>query len=93
VFNTLAVLVENSGRLLEKDELIRTLWPDSFVEDGSLARKISYLRKALEEYDPAQPYIETVPKIGYRFVAEVKTVPLELSVNGTAITDSSLPHR
>lgn len=82
VFDTLAVLVENSGRLLEKDELIRTLWPDSFVEDGSLARKISYLRKALEEYDPAQRYIETVPKIGYRFVAEVKTVPLKASANG-----------
>lgn len=77
VFDTLAVLVENSGRLLEKEELMRLLWPDSIVEDGSLARKISYLRKALEENDSEHKYIETVPKIGYRFVAEVKTVPME----------------
>lgn len=90
-FDTLVVLVENSGRLLEKDELIRTLWPDSFVEDGSLARKISYLRKALEEHDPTQQYIETVPRIGYRFVAEVKTVLLEPPVNGTATTIISPP--
>lgn len=76
-FDTLVVLVENSGRLMEKDELIRRLWPDSFVEDGSLARKISYLRKALEENDPERKYIETVPRIGYRFVAEVSTAALD----------------
>lgn len=90
-FDTLVVLVENSGRLLEKDELIRLLWPDSFVEDGSLARKISYLRKALEENDPGQKYIETVPKIGYRFVAEVRAVPQELPVNGLAAAALSQP--
>lgn len=92
VFDTLVVLVENSGRLLEKDELMRRLWPDSFVEDASLARKISYLRQALNAHDPSQPYIETVPKIGYRFVAEV-AVELEAPpVNGTAHLPLLLPH-
>lgn len=95
VFDTLVVLVENSRRLLEKDELIRRLWPDSFVEDGSLARKISYLRKALEEHDPTQKYIETIPKIGYRFVAEVNAMESEAPVNGlatAAITAFPEPH-
>ena len=64
-FDTLLVLVRNSGHLLEKDELISTLWPDSFVEEGSLSNNIFLLRKALGE-DPA--YIETVPRRGYRFV-------------------------
>ncbi len=92
VFDTLAVLVENSGRLLEKDELMRLLWPDSFVEDGSLSRKISYLRKALEEHDPSQKYIETVTKIGYRFVAEVRAVPQELPVNFPVAAESFVMH-
>jgi TolB-like protein/DNA-binding winged helix-turn-helix (wHTH) protein len=67
-FDTLVLLVRNSGHLLEKDELIRALWPDSFVEEGNLTNNISLLRKALGD-DPA--YIETVPKRGYRFVGAV----------------------
>lgn len=58
-FDTLVFLVRNSGHLLEKDELIRMLWPDTFVEDGSLSNNIFLLRKALGE-DPA--FIETVPR-------------------------------
>ena len=64
-FDTLVLLVRNSGHLLGKEELIRTLWPDSFVEEGNLSNNIFVLRKALGE-DPH--YIETVPKRGYRFV-------------------------
>ncbi|MGE0133139.1 MAG: winged helix-turn-helix domain-containing protein [Blastocatellales bacterium] len=90
-FDTLVALVENSGRLMEKDELIRQLWPDSFVEDGSLARKISYLRKALEENDPERKYIETVPRIGYRFVAQVEAVALDAPVYGSATTALTAP--
>src|SRR6516165_307474 len=71
-FDTLVLLVRNSGHLLEKDELIRTLWPDSFVEEGNLTSNISILRKALGD-DPA--YIETVPKRGYRFVGAVHQLP------------------
>jgi DNA-binding winged helix-turn-helix (wHTH) protein/Tol biopolymer transport system component len=71
-FDTLVVLVRNSGHLLEKDELIQTLWPDSFVEEGNLTNNISLLRKALGE-EPE--YIETVPKKGYRFVGAVRQLP------------------
>lgn len=71
VFDTLVALVESSGRLLQKDELMRTLWPDTFVEDVTLARNISDLRKVLREGSSRAEYIETVPKVGYRFIASV----------------------
>jgi TolB-like protein/DNA-binding winged helix-turn-helix (wHTH) protein/Flp pilus assembly protein TadD len=71
-FDTLLLLVRNSGHLLEKDELIRTLWPDSFVEEGSLSNNIFLLRKALGE-DPE--FIETIPRRGYRFIAAVRQFP------------------
>jgi TolB-like protein/DNA-binding winged helix-turn-helix (wHTH) protein/Tfp pilus assembly protein PilF len=71
-FDTLLLLVRNSGHLLEKDELITMLWPDSFVEEGSLSNNIFLLRKALGE-NPA--YIETVPRRGYRFVGAVRQFP------------------
>ena len=71
-FDTLVLLVRNSGHLLEKEEFIRTLWPDSFVEEGNLSNNIFVLRKALGE---DAPYIETVPKRGYRFVGAVRQLP------------------
>ena len=71
-FDTLYLLVRNSGRLLEKDDLIRMLWPDTFVEEGSLSNHIFLLRKALGE-EPA--FIETVPRRGYRFVGAVRQFP------------------
>jgi TolB-like protein len=74
VFDTLVLLVENSGRLLEKDELIKRLWPDSFVEDVALAHAISQLRKELRIGADESGFIETVPKRGYRFVAPVAVV-------------------
>ena len=71
-FDTLCLLVRNNGRLLEKDELIQALWPDTFVEEGSLSNNISLLRKRLSK---AHDYIETVPRRGYRFVAAVRRLP------------------
>src|ERR1700722_11252932 len=68
-FDTLVLLVRNSGHLLEKEELMRLLWPDTVVEEGSLSNHIFLLRKALGE-DPQ--YIETVPKRGYRFVGALR---------------------
>ena len=73
-FSTLLVLVSRRGRILGKEELMREVWPDTFVEEGGLARNISALRKALDDTSDASRYIETVPKIGYRFVADVKEV-------------------
>jgi DNA-binding winged helix-turn-helix (wHTH) protein/TolB-like protein/Flp pilus assembly protein TadD len=72
-FDMLLSLVENPGRLLEKEELMHRLWPDSFVEEGSLAQNVSLLRKALGESD-GQKFIETVPRRGYRFIASVRGV-------------------
>lgn len=70
VFDTLAILVENHGRLIRKDDLMRRLWPDSIVEENNLDHNISKLRRALGE-NSNNKYIETVPRQGYRFVAEV----------------------
>ncbi|HSE37812.1 MAG TPA: winged helix-turn-helix domain-containing protein, partial [Blastocatellia bacterium] len=69
-FDLLLVLVENSGHLVEKDELMWLLWPDTFVEEANLTNNISLLRKALA-VDNEHQYIETVARRGYRFVAEV----------------------
>jgi Tol biopolymer transport system component/DNA-binding winged helix-turn-helix (wHTH) protein len=72
VFNLLLVLVENSGHILSKDELMNMVWPDAAVEEGSLARNISTLRKALGESSDECRFIETIPWRGYRFVATVR---------------------
>jgi pimeloyl-ACP methyl ester carboxylesterase/DNA-binding winged helix-turn-helix (wHTH) protein len=77
VFETLLVLVQNSGRALGKDKLMEMIWPDSFVEETNLAQNISILRKALGEGAEGAKYIETVPKLGYRFVIPVKEVSNE----------------
>jgi len=74
VFDTLLVMVENSGHVLDKNELMRTLWPDTFVEESSLSQNISLLRRALGEADGGHQYIETLPKRGYRFVVDVRDV-------------------
>lgn len=71
VFDTLRVLVERSGRLLTKQELMQTIWPDAIVEENNLNHNISALRRALGEQATGQKYIETVPRVGYRFVADV----------------------
>jgi DNA-binding winged helix-turn-helix (wHTH) protein/TolB-like protein/Flp pilus assembly protein TadD len=70
-FDLLLLLVENSGHLVEKEELMKRLWPDTFVEEANLSNNISLLRRALGEGDDGQHYIETVPRRGYRFVAPV----------------------
>ena len=71
-FDLLLVLVDRSGHLVEKEELLRIVWPSSFIEEGNLAVTISLLRKALNDDRGHHRYIETVSKRGYRFVAEVK---------------------
>ena len=73
-FETLVYLVENPARLVTREELIGAVWPNSFVEDGSLSVNISLVRRILGEMDDGEPYIETVPRKGYRFRPEVKEV-------------------
>jgi eukaryotic-like serine/threonine-protein kinase len=71
VFDTLVYLLRNRGRLLSKDELLKGIWPDAFVEEVNLAVNISTLRKLFGEGPQDGRYIVTVPGSGYRFVAEV----------------------
>jgi DNA-binding winged helix-turn-helix (wHTH) protein/Tol biopolymer transport system component len=70
-FDLLVVLVENAGRLLEKDELMKRVWADAFVEEANLANNISLLRKTLGNGVDGLAYIETVPRRGYRFLGVV----------------------
>ena len=62
----------HSGHVLEKKEIMDQIWPDTFVEEATLAQNIFILRKALGENAIGVQYIQTIPKRGYRFVAEVK---------------------
>ena len=71
VFETLVVLLRHAGRVVEKDELMKAVWPDSFVSDDSLTQSIWALRRALGD-DWSQPrFVATVPRRGYRFIAPV----------------------
>jgi Tol biopolymer transport system component/DNA-binding winged helix-turn-helix (wHTH) protein len=74
LFDTLLLLVQNSGHLLLKDELMKSLWPDSFVDEVNLSQNISRLRKVLCETS-SQHYIATIAGQGYRFVADVREIP------------------
>lgn len=86
VFETLLILVENSGRLVKKEELMSRLWPDSFVEESNLTFNIKELRKALGD-DARQPrYIETVARRGYRFLADVEEVLSDSNPIGRQVT-------
>ena len=73
VFDLLVVLVENAGTLVTKEELLDTVWSDSFVEEATLAQAVSRLRKALGQ-TADEEYVETVAKSGYRFVAPVTEI-------------------
>ena len=72
VFDTLLVLVENAGRLVTKQELLDSVWPETAVEENNLNHNVSVLRKALGDRATGQQYIETVPRVGYRFAAPVE---------------------
>ena len=70
-FDILLTLVENCGRVVEKDDLMKRVWPNTFVEEGNLTQNVSLLRKALGETASGAQFIETVPRRGYRFVPQV----------------------
>jgi Tol biopolymer transport system component/DNA-binding winged helix-turn-helix (wHTH) protein len=76
-FDILLLLVKDHGRLVSKDRLIDNIWPDTFVDEKTLTQNIFTIRKSLGPRDTGQHYIETVPKHGYRFGADVEIVPRE----------------
>jgi TolB-like protein/DNA-binding winged helix-turn-helix (wHTH) protein/Flp pilus assembly protein TadD len=76
-FETLLQLLENSGHILEKDELLKRVWPDTFVEEGTLVQNISTLRKVLGDAPDGTAYIETIPRRGYRFAGAVREIDVK----------------
>jgi len=77
VFDILLMLVQNSGHILTKDDVMKRVWSDTAVEEGNISRTISTLREVLGEGPREQRYIETIPWRGYRFVARVREVLIE----------------
>jgi len=90
-FQTLLVLVESQGRVVEKEELLQKVWPDAFVEEATLAQNVFTLRKQLHDDRGEALYIETVPKRGYRFVASVRVVAASNPQPAAAPADGSAP--
>ncbi|HVF46992.1 MAG TPA: winged helix-turn-helix domain-containing protein, partial [Pyrinomonadaceae bacterium] len=90
-FETLCVLVRNAGHLVEKDQLLEQVWPNAFVEENNLNKCIHAIRHALGERRGDPPYIETVRKHGYRFVAEVRSAAVPKGADdlaGPRLTES-----
>ena len=85
-FDVLAALAARPGRLMTKDELLKEVWPDSFVEESNLAYHVFALRRALGETADGESYVETVPKRGYRFIAPVTAVN---GANGEVVLSSA----
>ncbi len=75
-FETLLLLVENNGKALSKEKMMSTVWQDAFVEEGNLAKQVSKLRKILNAN--GEQFIETIPKHGYRFSADLRLVEAEI---------------
>ena len=75
-FDTLLALVQQSGKTIDKDDLMKRVWPDAVVEENNLNQNITALRKSLGDSRQEGKYIATIPGFGYRFVAEVKIAPL-----------------
>ena len=89
----LAVLVKNRGELVSKEELMKAVWPDAFVEEGSLTQNISILRKVLGPDADGGLFIETMAKRGYRFVAQVRQVESNGSKTAAAPSSGRLRRR
>ena len=73
-FAVLLALVGNHRHLLTKDELLEAVWPGQFIEEGNLNRQISTLRRVLGDTSDEPQYVQTVPKVGYRFVGSVRKI-------------------
>lgn len=91
VFDTLLILVEHSGRIVTKEELMDRVWPDSFVEETNLAFNVKQLRKSLHDDARHPRYIETVARRGYRFIADVEEVLSDTGLRGDHIAQRIEP--
>jgi DNA-binding winged helix-turn-helix (wHTH) protein len=89
VYATLAYLVQHAGAVLDKEELLRAVWPGMAIEENNLTQNISQLRRILGERTGDHRYIVTVPGRGYEFIAKVKSVA-EDSVGRTPAAKTSI---
>lgn len=88
-YEVLVLLVQRHGRLVEKDEILKQIWGEKFVEESNVAQNIHHLRKALDEGEQGRNFIETVPGRGYRFIASVREVHAAAwSKSAPAVIDS-----
>jgi DNA-binding winged helix-turn-helix (wHTH) protein/TolB-like protein/Tfp pilus assembly protein PilF len=93
VFDILITLVEHRGQVVEKDDLMKKVWPTTFVEEGNLTQNVSLLRKALGESAGGAQFIETVPRRGYRFVAQTSESWGDSGIKTLSVTeDSAVPN-
>lgn len=88
---TLLVLVERAGHIVDKEELLEKVWPGVFIEEGNLSRRIFNLRQVLGDGTDGQKYIETIPRRGYRFVAELQKDADEDAAPLAASQESAAP--
>ena len=94
VFDTLLILVQNAGKLVTKEHLLQNVWPDTFVEEANLSVNVATLRKALSDGHGEPDFIETLPKRGYRFAANVITERRQNTAPVRKVhEDSHKPHR
>jgi eukaryotic-like serine/threonine-protein kinase len=93
-FDTLEVLVRSAGHTVTKDALLKRVWPDTFVQEDTLAQNISTIRKALGDSTESPRYVVTVPREGYRFVAAVEVAhPADQPLGGLDVTHPPVPAR
>src|SRR6266699_2453605 len=91
LFDTLLILVENSGRIVQKEELMTRLWPNTFVEEANLTSNVQQLRKSLGDDARRPRYIETVARRGYRFIASVATDEQARSIEAWSVAHDVRP--
>lgn len=89
-FHLLKILVENHGHIVDKEKLISEIWADSFVEDGNLAVSATALRKALDDDASNPTFIETIPRRGYRFIAEVRLIESAGATSGSIHPENTI---
>jgi TolB-like protein/DNA-binding winged helix-turn-helix (wHTH) protein len=97
VFDILITLVENRGQVVAKDDLMKRVWPSTYVEEGNLTQNVSLLRKALGESPGGVQFIETVPRRGYRFVGDINEswdgVPLNGPTPAPVVEAETVSHQ
>jgi len=92
-FDILLTLLENDGRIVPKDDLMKKVWPNTFVEEGNLTQNVSLLRKALGESANDTQFIETIPRRGYRLWRRSHEPRETRKISKTARTDHQKPLR